>query len=93
VHRVIFADTTDPDYQRILAHIQAARRKLDEIKRFDMPGFRPNDHYIREMQRYGVLPQGLPADAPIDVYKTDEAYWRSLWHRPVGTSGRPPTSG
>jgi hypothetical protein len=82
VHRVIFADTNDPDYQKILAHVQAAKAKLDEIKRFDMPGFRPHEGYVREMKRYGVLPQDLPEDAVLDVYATDQAYWRSLWHRP-----------
>ncbi len=80
---MIFADTTDPDYRKILAHVQAAKAKLDEIKRFDMPGFRPRDEYIREMQRYGVLPQDLTPDAPVDAYKTDEAYWQSMWHRPM----------
>jgi len=81
-HPVVFADTHDPDYQTILAHIQAAGEKLDEIKRFDMPGFRPSPHYVREMQRYGVLPRGLPDDVPIDVYATDRAYWRLMWRRP-----------
>ena len=81
MHPVIFADTRDPDYGKILAHIQAAGEKLHEIKRFDMPGFRPNKHYIREMQRYGVLPKDLAADAKIDVYATDQTYWRSHWYR------------
>ncbi len=82
VHPVVFADTNDPDYQKILAHITAAKTKLDEIKRFDMPGFRPRPEYVREMQRYGVLPKNLPPDAAVNVYATDEAYWQSLWHRP-----------
>ena len=82
-HHVVFKDTGDPDYRRILAHVQAAGRKLDEIKRFDMPGFRPNEHYIREMKRYGVLsPSFEAARDPIDVYATDRAYWRSFWYRP-----------
>jgi hypothetical protein len=82
-HPVIFADVQDPDYRAILAHLEAARAKLDEIKRFDMPGFRPNEHYVRELKRFGVLPAAFdPARDPIDVYAADEAYWRSLWHRP-----------
>ena len=83
VHPVVFASTDNADYRKILAHLEAAGRKLDEIKRFDMPGFRPNEHYVREMQRYGVLPADLAADAAIDVYATDRAYWKSLWHRPA----------
>ena len=43
----------------------------------------PSGQYIREMQRYGILPADFdPAADPIDVYATDEAYWRSFWHRP-----------
>ncbi len=82
-HPIVFADANDPDYQKILAHIEAAGAKLDEIKRFDMPGFQPNAHYIREMKRYGILPPSLqPGKDPINVYTTDEAYWQSLWHQP-----------
>jgi hypothetical protein len=58
-----------------------------------MPGFRPNEHYVREMKRYGVLPTSYnPASHPIDVYETDQAYWRSFWYTPAGrvTSSRLP---
>jgi hypothetical protein len=79
---VVFKDTSDPDYQALLKGIQTAKAHLDAIRRFDMPGFRPNEHYIREMKVYGVLPADLPDDAPLDVYATDQAYWRSLWYRP-----------
>ena len=82
VHPIVFADTNDPDYRKILAHIEAAQAKLEEIKRFDMPGFRPNEHYVREMKRYGVLPSSFDLDKDtIDVYATDRAYWRSFWYR------------
>ncbi|UCC98952.1 MAG: hypothetical protein JSW66_03510 [Phycisphaerales bacterium] len=75
----VFADANDPDYQKILALCREGKRRLAEIKRFDMPGFRPTPGYVREMKRYGILPRDLPEDAPIDVYATDRAYWRSLW--------------
>jgi len=80
---VVFATTDDPDYQKILAAIEQSKARLDQIKRFDMPDFRPSRHYVREMKRYGILPETFDADKdPIDVYKTDQAYWRSLWHQP-----------
>ena len=42
---------------------------------------RPSSQYIREMKRYGILPDDLdPAATPIDVYATDEAYFRSFWY-------------
>ena len=79
----IFATVDDPDYRAMLASIQAAMATLDRIKRFDMPGFKPNEHYVREMKRYGVLADDfdLAVDA-LDVYQVDRAYWRSLWHQP-----------
>jgi hypothetical protein len=89
VHPVIFADTADPDYRAILAHLQAAGAKLDEIKRFDMPGFVPSEHYVRELQRFGVLPADLDASkSPVDVYAADRAYWRTFWHKPLLAGGR-----
>jgi len=77
----IFADTQDADYQQILASITAAQQRLNEIKRFDMPGFRPRPEYLREMVRYGVLPADLNADTPVDPYRAERAYWESLWYR------------
>jgi hypothetical protein len=80
----VFRDTQDPDYQAILQAIRAAKAQLEKIKRFDMPGFRPNEHYVREMKRYGVLPADFDlANDPINAYEVDRAYWRSLWHQPV----------
>jgi hypothetical protein len=86
----IFADANDPDYQKILALCRAGKQRLEDIKRFDMPGFRPDPSYVREMKRFGILPQTLTADAPLDAYATDRAYWRSLWWRPKATDPRPP---
>jgi len=85
----VFENTSDSDYQAILASIQAPSRKLDEIKRFDMPGFRPLPGYVREMKNYGILPAYFdPAKDPIDVYKLDQAYWRSLVPKPRQRSGK-----
>jgi hypothetical protein len=84
VHPVIFASQDDPDFQKILAHLQAAGARLDEIKRFDMPGFKPRPEYVHELKRFGVLPESFDlARDVIDVRATDQAYWRSLWHRPA----------
>ena len=80
----VFDSTGDPDYRALLVAVEATKAHLEKIKRFDMPGFRPNRHYVREMTFYGVLPASLGEKDPIDAYATDEAYWRSLWHRPEG---------
>ncbi|MCP4376367.1 MAG: hypothetical protein GY794_09360 [bacterium] len=82
-HDPIFKSTTDGDYKRLLAAIDDAKNYLGKIKRFDMPGFRPNVHYMREMKNYGVLPKNFDLDKdPIDPYKTDRKYWKSLWYYP-----------
>jgi hypothetical protein len=81
-HRAVFASTDDPDYQALRAAIQSARAQMERIKRFDMPGFQPNEHYLREMAFYGILPADRPPGAPVDVYATDRAYWDSFIYRP-----------
>jgi hypothetical protein len=78
----VFADTDDPGYQTILALCAAGKEYLNKITRFDMPDFRPRPAYVREMKRYGIIPENLAADAWIDVYATDRAYWQSLWYNP-----------
>lgn len=78
----VFADTGDPDYQELLESITASARQLEQGKRFDMPGFRPNEHYVREMQRFGALRADLEPNDPIDIYQIEKTYWRSFWHHP-----------
>jgi hypothetical protein len=75
----IFASTDEPDYQSLLAALNDAQRHLEQIRRFDMPGFRPREEYLREMRRYGLLPPGpLDPAQPIDVYQLDQTYWKFL---------------
>ena len=79
----VFKDTSDPDYKAILALIAAGQKNLDTIKRFDMPGFKPRPGYIREMKKYGILPDSYDRDKdPIDIYKVESRYFESLWHYP-----------
>ncbi len=84
IHPVVFADTSDPDYRAILAHLQAAKKRLEQIRRFDMPGFQPRYEYLREMKRYGVLPADfdLREASTVDPYELDQQYWRQFHHRP-----------
>ncbi len=77
-----FTDTDDPDYQAMLAAIVAASERLAERKRFDMPGFRPNVYYIRQMQQYGILPPDHDPAAPLDFRAVERAYWRSFHYDP-----------
>ncbi len=77
----VFTSTEDADFQAIVAGIEEAKAYLETIGRFNLPGFRPEPEYIREMQRYGILPPDHQPDDPIDVYQTDRRYWESLWHQ------------
>jgi hypothetical protein len=79
----VIAGTQDAAYQVLLASVRDAAKHLDEIKRFDMPGFRPRDAYVRELKRYGVLPADQPSGAPLDPYALEEKYWQTFWYRPA----------
>lgn len=78
----VFKDTHDPDYQKLLAAIRNGKAVWSE-SRWGEAGFKPNRQYVREMKRYGVLPAMFDlAKDPIDVFETDQAYWRTFWYRP-----------
>lgn len=80
----VFESKGDADYQKILAMCVAGKERLGQIKRFDMAGFRPDPAYVREMQRYGILPAMMVEGQEIQVYETDRAYWRMFWYSPFG---------
>jgi hypothetical protein len=80
---VVFKNTDDPLFQQMLNALTDAHNRLMAGKRFDMPGFRPNEHYFREMQHFGIIPPGQTLADPLDVYAADQAFWASAWHRPA----------
>jgi hypothetical protein len=77
----VFSSTDDTDFQNLLAGIREAKAHLETITRFNMPHFRPEPEYVREMKRYGILSSNHQLQDPINVYDTDRRYWRSLWHQ------------
>ncbi|AQT69174.1 translocation protein TolB [Anaerohalosphaera lusitana] len=92
-HPVIFENKKDDDYKSILAMIQAGKKRLDQVKRFDMPGFKPREEYIREMKKYGIVADNFdPTVDEVDVYRLDELYWQSLWYDPKDETHRKNTS-
>ncbi len=80
----VFADKHDPDYQTLLAMCEAGRARLETVKRFDMPDFRPRQDWVREMKRFGIIADDCPAGSKIDVYATERKYWESLWYTASG---------
>ena len=80
----VFSGPEDPDYRTLLALCEAGKRRLEDIKRFDMPGFRPRPQYVREMQRYGVLPPSFDlTQGLIDAYVLDRRYWDLFGWQPA----------
>ena len=80
--KAVFKSTDDPDYKLILAMIQDGHDVLEKVKRFDMKGFRPPKPYLREMKRYGVLPETFDVDRdPVDPYELDRRYWALDWRQ------------
>jgi hypothetical protein len=75
----IFASTNETDYQALLAMCRAGQQQLDRIKRFDMVDFKPRPDWVREMKRYGILPDQTAAGSPINVYQIERAYWQAFW--------------
>jgi hypothetical protein len=78
----VFAGTGDAGYQALLALIAAGRDFLAMDRRFDMPGFVPRVDWVREMQRYGVLPAAVKPAEVTDVYAVERTYWESFWYQP-----------
>ena len=79
----VFKDTNDPDYRLLLSSIVKGKADLDAEPRFGTPGFKPNPQYVREMKKYGILPPAFDlAKDTLDVYETDQEYWRSFWYQP-----------
>ncbi|MBN2295994.1 MAG: hypothetical protein JXM70_26415, partial [Pirellulales bacterium] len=79
----VFRDRNDGAYLAILDAIKEAKARQEKLGRYDMPGWRPNEHYVRWMKRFGVLPDDYDqSKQPINPFELDKAYWRSLWHHP-----------
>jgi hypothetical protein len=86
----VFAAREDADYQTVLAALRAVRERLDRRTTPDMPNYRPDEQYVREMKRYGILPATFDlARDPINVFDVDAAYWRSFWPTPAMQPDRP----
>ena len=80
--RIVFESTDDPIYRQTLQSIQRTHQQLMAGKRFDMPGFRPNNDYIREMQKYGFVKKDLGPNELFDYYQAEREYFDSFFYDP-----------
>ena len=78
-----FTGKDDIAYKILLAAIEKQKKRLEYVPRFGTPEFKPNKQYVREMKRFGVLPADFDLSRdPIDVFETDQRYWKLFWYRP-----------
>jgi hypothetical protein len=76
--KVVFKDTSDPDYRKLLASIESGKKLYEARPPWGTPGWKPNPQYVREMKRFGILPDSFDAARDtLDPFATDQAYWRS----------------
>lgn len=79
----VFKDRNDKDWMAIVAAMQRGREQYG-APRWGEAGFQPNAQYVREMKRFGVLPDTFdPARDKIDCFEVDQRYWATFTHRPV----------
>jgi len=72
----VFASKDDPDYRTLLAAIGDARALHDSDPRWDTPGWKPPIEYVREMKRYGIIPESFDRETDkLDPYEIDKRYW------------------
>lgn len=80
----VFVNKDDPGYKLLMAMCEGGKHHLEEVKRFDMPGFKPRPEYVREMKRYKLLPESFDLEKdPINVYEMDRKYWDSFIYNPA----------
>ena len=79
--KTVFDSREDADYQALLSAVRDAAGRHREAKRFDMGGYRPNDYYLYQMVRYGILDAIPDPEETVDPYAVDRAYWEAFWYR------------
>ncbi|MGC8828375.1 MAG: hypothetical protein ACP5TE_01200 [Verrucomicrobiia bacterium] len=77
----VFKSTEDADYRSLLSSIEKAAKLANTPPRYGAAGFKPNRQYIREMKRFGILPELFnPSKENVDYFALDRRYWKSLWY-------------
>jgi len=77
----VFASADDPDYRTLSKGLANWQKAWQKVRVFGSPTFQVNPQYIREMVRFGILPEGTQA-RDVDPYDTDQRYWEMFHHRP-----------
>ena len=83
----VFKSKDDPDYRRILTATINWQSEWKKSYVFGSPTFQVNHQYIREMARFGILPENARA-RDINPYETDQRYWEIFHYKPKTYEGR-----
>jgi hypothetical protein len=81
----VFASRDDPDFRVMAAAAVDWQQAWLKSGVFGSPTFQVNRQYLREMVRFGVLPENTPLET-VDPYRTDQRYWE-LFHTPTVSPG------
>ena len=77
----VFASKDDPDYKTMLTAAMNWQAEWQKSNAFGSPTFMVNDQYIREMVRFGILPENTRAEG-VNPYETDQRYWQMFHYNP-----------
>ncbi|MFW6303442.1 MAG: hypothetical protein ACOC2L_02360, partial [Candidatus Sumerlaeota bacterium] len=75
----VFKSKDDPDYQLLKKFVDEVTTEYNRPRWFQ-EGFEPFDYYVREMKRFGALPEDFdPATEKLDPYATDLNYFNIIY--------------
>ena len=77
----VFASQDDPDYKTMLTALTNWQAEWQKSCAFGSPAFQVNSQYIREMVRFGILPQDTRAE-DVNPYEVDRRYWEMFRYEP-----------
>jgi hypothetical protein len=83
----VFESKDDPDYKIMLTAASNWQTEWQKSHAFGSPTFQVNHQYIREMVRFGILPENTLAEN-VDPYETDRRYWEMFDYKPKTHNNR-----
>jgi hypothetical protein len=79
-HYIVFESKDDPEYQALVEDVRQYVESLREQRWYGTENWRPNEHYFREMKRYGVLPPDFDIqNDEADPFEVDRQYYELFY--------------
>ena len=77
----VFASKNDHDFRKMSAAVAIWQSEWQKSHAFGSPTFQVNHQYIREMARFGIIPENTRAE-DINPYEADQRYWEIFHYKP-----------